>query len=232
MELDKNILDALEENSNPENSTHYRLKIDENLTLVNIDEKTEQIPSRRFLGKPPIDFGINMYHPSKRVTNLATSVDFYSYQDTYEINNKQIGRLFFILNKLLKNSIDSGLKGEITQSMELSRKEKNLVIGPINTVYKVKLPQVHGRLPQFTGYLDECFAKTFRVYRDCEATYNFEDGIANAIRGDVVDERLGYMDSEGEFGGLEPEKDSKTLDDYFVRDLKLKEILGNIKFGI
>ena len=61
---------------------------------------------------------------------------------------------------------------------------------------------------------------------------DFEDGIANAIRGDVVDERLGYMDSEGEFGGLEPEKDSKTLDDYFTRDLKLKEILANIKVGI
>ena len=30
----------------------------------------------------------------------------------------------------------------------------------------------------------------------------------------------------------EPMKDSKTLDDYFTRDLKLKEILANIKVGI
>jgi len=232
MELDKNILDALEENSNPEKSTFYRLKIDEDITLVNFNGKTEQRPSKLFLRKPIIDFGISMYHPSKRATSLATSVNFYSYQDTYEVNNKQIGKLFFILNRLLKNSVDSGLEGNITQSMKLSRKEKNLVIGTISTVYKMKLPQVHGRLPSFTEYLDECFAKTFRWYKYCEATYNFEDGIAGEIRGDLVNERLGYMNSEGEFGGLEPMKDSKTLDDYFTRDLKLKEILANIKVGI
>lgn len=230
--LDKRILEGLGARYEKDiTSTCYRVGVSDNLTAVSWNGKISE--GKFSLGSPRgekiTDFSVHRYKCPDG--DSLASVRFYSTEKTSNVTDKQLGKLFFVLDRLIENSVGANLIGDVKQEIMLSGQSEYLMIGTVNSLYTIDLPQVHEALPPFSDGLTQDSTERFRSWGSgiCKAIYQFEDGIANEVRGDIVGERLGYMDEKGNIGGMAPKDDSKLLEDFFARDLKFKEILANIK---
>lgn len=233
--LDHRISDRLREFNSDNNGTFYRVWTGEGFS-VSIQDR-ESLKKDSFIEKEgellKAEFSVSVYMPTRKDSDsgLIASAGYISIINTNDITTEQLERLFFLLNGLLDNSKNSGLKGIITQRMNLQKGtyedyKKGISVGSINTTYETELPQFSENFQTFTDRFVQSDLQNMREMGggECKVVCDFKDGVMTC--GWDYGNWLGFhMDSEGNVGTVTPKKNYKLIEEYIIRDLEMKKQL-------